>query len=96
MCSCISRNLVVENGEKASIKKFTNKKNARIRKANTNEIVSKIVPNSRKISFNVKRRRTIKLSEKGLTPTEVHPDKLKFGSSPQEPPPLTLSAGYPH
>ena len=96
MCSCIGRNLVVENGEKASIKHFTNKKDARIRKANTNKIVSKIVPNSRKISFNVKRRRKIKLNEKGLTPTEVHPDKLKFGSSPQEPPPLTLSAGYLH
>ena len=91
MCSCIGRDLVVENGGKASIKKFTNKKKARIRKANTNKIVSKIVNNSRKNSFNVKRRRKIKLNEKGLTPTEVHPEKLKFGSSPQEPHPWLLA-----
>ena len=83
-------------GKKTAYKILQTNIDARIRKANTNKIVSKIVPNSRKISFNVKRRRKIKLNEKGLTPTEVHPDKLKFGYSPQEPPPLTLNAGYPH
>ena len=80
-------------GKKSAYKILQTNIDARIRKANTNKIVSKIVPNSRKISFNVKRRRKIKLSEKGLTPTEVHPDKLKFGSSPQDPHPWLLAQG---
>ena len=61
-------------GKKSAYKILQTNIDARIRKANTNKIVSKIVPKSRKISFNVKRRQKIKLNEKGLTPTEVHPD----------------------
>ena len=79
MCSYIGRNLIVENGEKPAYKILQTRINAWIRKANTIKIVSKIFHNSRKVGFNVKRRRNIKLSEKGSTPNEVHPDKLKFG-----------------
>ena len=66
-------------GEKPAYKILQTRINAWIRKANTNKIVSKIVHNSRRVGFNVKRRRNIKLSEKGSTSNEVHPDKLKFG-----------------
>ena len=48
-------------GKKSAYKILQTNIDARIRKANTNKIVSKIVPDSRKISFNVKRRRKIKL-----------------------------------
>ena len=49
MCSCIGRNLVVENVEKPAYKILQTKINARIWKANTNKIVSKIVHNSKKL-----------------------------------------------
>ena len=49
MCSCFGRNLVVENGEKSAYKILQTNIDARIRKANTNKIVSKIVHNSKKL-----------------------------------------------
>ena len=68
-------------GKKPAFKILQTKVKARIKKANTNKIISKIVHNSRKIGCNVKRRQKIKLNEKGSTPSEVvYPDKLKFGS----------------